>query len=96
MLARRWEITAWLESFETAGLPPGRAAAVRERLADALGLIASHDAYDHLTTVCAWPHEEYVAWASATVPARRRPRVERGNRRCRPCPSAARRPGPGR
>lgn len=44
MLARRWEITGWLESFETAGLPPGRAAAVRERLADALGLIASHDA----------------------------------------------------
>ncbi|MEU4247597.1 helix-turn-helix domain-containing protein [Amycolatopsis sp. NPDC026612] len=39
------------------------------RLADAIGLIMSHEAYDHLTAVCGWAHEEYVAWAVMAVPA---------------------------
>ncbi|MDX3193631.1 helix-turn-helix domain containing protein [Streptomyces sp. MN03-5084-2B] len=39
------------------------------RLADAIGLIMSHEAYDHLTAVCGWTHEEYVTWAAMAVPA---------------------------
>ncbi|MEU0534640.1 TetR/AcrR family transcriptional regulator [Amycolatopsis tolypomycina] len=39
------------------------------RLADAIGLLMSHEAYDHLTAVCGWTHEEYVAWAAKAVPA---------------------------
>ncbi|MFF5986528.1 hypothetical protein [Prauserella flavalba] len=44
-----------------------RARPVHARRREITGPIASHDAYDHLTTVCGWPHEEYVGWASATV-----------------------------
>ena len=39
------------------------------RLADAIGLIMSHEAYDHLTAVCGWGHEEYVTWAAMAVQA---------------------------
>ncbi|SFQ02009.1 DNA-binding transcriptional regulator, AcrR family [Amycolatopsis arida] len=66
-VARRHDITAWLQEFEAAGLLSERDAASRARLADALGLIVSHEAYDHLTDVCGWPHEEYVEWAAAVV-----------------------------
>jgi len=38
-------------------------------LADAIGLIMSHEAYDHLTTVCGWAHEEYVTWAAMAIRA---------------------------
>ncbi|SFW77644.1 TetR/AcrR family transcriptional regulator [Amycolatopsis australiensis] len=61
--ARREEIVARLAA---AGLAPARGS---ERLADAIGLLTSHDAYDHLTGVCGWPHEEYVAWAAAAIQA---------------------------
>jgi AcrR family transcriptional regulator len=62
-VARRTEIVARLEA---AGLaPPGD----RGRLADAIGLLTSHEAYDHLTAVCGWPHEDYVAWAAAAIRA---------------------------
>ncbi|MEU5265283.1 TetR family transcriptional regulator [Amycolatopsis sp. NPDC021455] len=59
-VARRTEI---VERLEAAGL------AASDRLADAIGLITSHEAYDHLTTVCGWAHEEYVAWAAAAIGA---------------------------
>ncbi|WP_410640153.1 TetR/AcrR family transcriptional regulator [Amycolatopsis sp. lyj-346] len=63
-VARRAEIAGRLEA---AGLAPGGGAS--GRLADAIGLIVSHEAYDHLTTVCGWPHEEYVTWAAMAVQA---------------------------
>lgn len=66
-LARRHDITAWLEGFEADQLMLTRDAASRGRLADAIGLIVSHEAYDHLTGVCGWPHEQYIAWATTTV-----------------------------
>ena len=59
-VARRTEIA---ERLEAAGLPAS------DRLADAIGLITSHEAYDHLTEVCGWAHEEYVAWAAAAIGA---------------------------
>ncbi|RSM39353.1 TetR/AcrR family transcriptional regulator [Amycolatopsis balhimycina DSM 5908] len=59
-LARRAEI---VERLEAAGM------AASDRLADAIGLIASHEAYDHLTGVCGWGHEEYVTWAAAAINA---------------------------
>ncbi|MEV7095776.1 TetR/AcrR family transcriptional regulator [Amycolatopsis sp. NPDC051045] len=63
-VARRAEIVGRLEA---AGLAP--AAGAIGRLADALGLILSHEAYDHLTAVCGWAHEQYVAWAVMAVQA---------------------------
>jgi AcrR family transcriptional regulator len=62
--ARRTEIVARLEA---AGLAPGGEAS--GRLADAIGLLTSHEAYDHLTGVCGWAHEEYVTWAAAAIQA---------------------------
>jgi AcrR family transcriptional regulator len=62
-VVRRAEISGRLVA---AGLAGGGAIG---RLADAIGLIMSHEAYDHLTTVCGWAHEEYVAWAAKAVPA---------------------------
>ncbi|MEV6640792.1 helix-turn-helix domain-containing protein [Amycolatopsis sp. NPDC051371] len=62
-VARRTEIVARLEA---AGLAP---AGDSGRLADAIGLLTSHEAYDHLTAVCGWPHEEYVAWTAAAIRA---------------------------
>ncbi|MFB9684123.1 TetR/AcrR family transcriptional regulator [Amycolatopsis plumensis] len=61
---RRAEI---VERLSAAGLVSEGASA--GRLADAIGLITSHEAYDHLTTVCGWAHEEYVAWAALAIPA---------------------------
>lgn len=63
-VARRSEIVARLEA---AGLAPsgGRVGA----LADAIGLLTSHEAYDHLTNVCGWRHEDYVTWAAAAIQA---------------------------
>lgn len=63
-VARRTEITARLSA---AGLAPGGEAV--GRLADAIGLIMSHEAYDHLTEVCGWGHEEYVTWAATAIQA---------------------------
>jgi AcrR family transcriptional regulator len=63
-VVRRAEIA---ERLVTAGLA-GSGGAIG-RLADAIGLIMSHEAYDHLTAVCGWAHEEYVAWAVLAVPA---------------------------
>ncbi len=60
---RRAEIS---ERLSAAGLAPGGSP---DRLADAIGLIMSHEAYDHLTAVCGWPHEDYVTWAAAAVQA---------------------------
>lgn len=65
--ARRRDITAWLETQERAGVLPVRSDTARARLADALGLLVSHEAYEHLTLVCGWPHEEYVAWTASAV-----------------------------
>jgi AcrR family transcriptional regulator len=62
-VARRAEIVARLEA---AGLAPS---GDRGRLADAIGLLTSHEAYDHLTNVCGWPHEDYVAWTAAAITA---------------------------
>ena len=59
-VARRAEI---VERLAAAGLPAS------DRLADAIGLLTSHEAYDHLTGVCGWAHEEYVAWAVAAIGA---------------------------
>ncbi|MGW3995798.1 TetR/AcrR family transcriptional regulator [Amycolatopsis sp. NPDC004772] len=61
--ARRAEIA---ERLLAAGLAGGGSIG---RLADAIGLLMSHEAYDHLTAVCGWTHEEYVAWAAMAVPA---------------------------
>ncbi|WP_245574092.1 TetR/AcrR family transcriptional regulator [Amycolatopsis nigrescens] len=66
-VARRQDITALLAAFETVGQLPERKPESRDRLADAVGLIASHEAYDHLTNVCGWPHDEYVDWAAASI-----------------------------
>jgi AcrR family transcriptional regulator len=63
-VARRAEIVGRLEA---AGLAPAAGAA--GRLADAIGLITSHEAYDHLTVVCGWAHEQYVAWAAVAIEA---------------------------
>ncbi|WP_410616995.1 TetR/AcrR family transcriptional regulator [Amycolatopsis sp. lyj-109] len=60
---RRAEISGRLVA---AGLAGGGAIG---RLADAIGLIMSHEAYDHLTAVCGWAHDEYVAWAVRAVQA---------------------------
>jgi len=62
-VARRAEIVARLE--ETGLAPEGDCG----RLADAIGLLTSHEAYDHLTGVCGWRHEEYVEWAAAAIGA---------------------------
>jgi AcrR family transcriptional regulator len=62
-VARRAEIVARLEE---AGLAPEGDCG---RLADAIGLLTSHEAYDHLTGVCGWRHEEYVEWAAAAIGA---------------------------
>ncbi|KDN16981.1 TetR/AcrR family transcriptional regulator [Amycolatopsis rifamycinica] len=63
-VARRAEIAGRLSA---AGLAPkGEGIG---RLADAVGLVMSHEAYDHLTAVCGWTHEEYVAWAAKAVQA---------------------------
>ncbi|MGK3203527.1 TetR/AcrR family transcriptional regulator [Amycolatopsis sp. MEPSY49] len=58
VVARRAEIVARLEE---AGVPAS------DRLADAIGLLTSHEAYDHLTGVCGWPHEDYVTWATEAI-----------------------------
>lgn len=68
-VARRREVADQIEAIETAGLIPAREPGERERLADAVGLLVSHDAYEHLTTICGWSHEEYLAWAVPTVSA---------------------------
>lgn len=57
-VARRTEIVARLEAV---GL------AADGRLADAIGLLTSHETYEHLTSVCGWPHEDYVTWAAAAI-----------------------------
>ena len=62
--ARRAEIT---DRLSAAGLAPSGEGC--GRLADAIGLITSHEAYDHLTNVCGWRHEEYVSWAAAAIGA---------------------------
>ncbi|MBE8516508.1 TetR/AcrR family transcriptional regulator [Amycolatopsis sp. H6(2020)] len=62
-VVRRAEIAGRLSA---AGLAGGGAIGL---LADAIGLIMSHEAYDHLTTVCGWAHEEYVTWAAMAVQA---------------------------
>ena len=62
-VVRRAEIA---ERLVAAGLAGGGSIG---RLADAIGLIMSHEAYDHLTTVCGWAHEEYVTWAAMAVQA---------------------------
>jgi AcrR family transcriptional regulator len=67
-VARRAEIVARLEA---AGF------AASARLADAIGLLTSHEAYDHLTNVCGWPHEDYVAWAAEAIQAQLGPRQTR-------------------
>jgi AcrR family transcriptional regulator len=67
-VARRAEIVARLEAA-------GFAASVR--LADAIGLLTSHEAYDHLTNVCGWPHGDYVAWAAEAIQAQLGPRQTR-------------------
>ncbi|VVJ17342.1 Transcriptional regulator [Amycolatopsis camponoti] len=59
-VARRAEIVARLEA---AGMPASG------RLADAIGLLTSHEAYDHLTAVCGWPHEDYVTWTAEAIQA---------------------------
>ncbi|WP_257919367.1 TetR/AcrR family transcriptional regulator [Amycolatopsis iheyensis] len=59
-VARREEIK---ERLALAGFPAS------DRLADAVGLLTSHEAYDHLTSVCGWPHEDYVTWAAAAIQA---------------------------
>ncbi|MCP2253524.1 transcriptional regulator, TetR family [Prauserella aidingensis] len=64
---RRREIATWLETFENAGVLPSRDATSRERLADTIGLLTSHDAYDHLVTVCGWPHGDFAPWATAAI-----------------------------
>ncbi|MCR3721235.1 MULTISPECIES: TetR/AcrR family transcriptional regulator [Prauserella salsuginis group] len=64
---RRREITTWLEAPESAGMLPTRDATSRARLADMLGLLTSHDAYDHLVTVCGWPHDDFASWTSAAI-----------------------------
>lgn len=61
-VARRTEIVARLEA---AGLAPGGEAS--GQLADAIGLLTSHEAYDHMTTVCGWSHEQYVNWAATAI-----------------------------
>ncbi|MEV6878920.1 helix-turn-helix domain-containing protein [Amycolatopsis sp. NPDC051128] len=63
-VARREEIAARLAA---AGLAPS--GGDLGRLADAIGLLTSHEAYDHLTGVCGWRHEEYTAWATAAIGA---------------------------
>ncbi len=63
-VARRTEIAGRLSA---AGLAPEGGEI--GRLADAVGLVMSHEAYDHLTQVCGWPHEDYVTWATAAVQA---------------------------
>ncbi|MGW3962326.1 TetR/AcrR family transcriptional regulator [Amycolatopsis sp. NPDC005003] len=62
-VVRRADIAGRLTA---AGLAGGEAIG---RLADAIGLIMSHEAYDHLTAVCGWAHEEYVTWAAKAVQA---------------------------
>ncbi|SEF37688.1 DNA-binding transcriptional regulator, AcrR family [Amycolatopsis pretoriensis] len=59
-VARRAEIK---ERLTEAGVPAS------DRLADAIGLLTSHEAYDHLTGVCGWPHEDYVAWTVEAIRA---------------------------
>ncbi|HET6706201.1 helix-turn-helix domain-containing protein [Amycolatopsis sp.] len=63
-VARRAEIAGRLSA---AGLAPEGGEI--GRLADAVGLVMSHEAYDHLTQVCGWPHEDYVTWATAAIRA---------------------------
>ncbi|MEV4142692.1 TetR/AcrR family transcriptional regulator [Amycolatopsis sp. NPDC049691] len=59
-VARRAEIK---ERLTQAGAPAS------DRLADAIGLLTSHEAYDHLTGVCGWPHEDYVTWTAEAIRA---------------------------
>ncbi len=59
-VARRAEI---VDRLAAAGLTPSG------RLADAIGLLTSHESYDHLTGVCGWPHDDYVTWAAAAIRA---------------------------
>lgn len=66
-VARRQEITTWLAALEDAELLSVRDSASRGRLADGIGLIVSHEAYEHLTDVCGWSHDEYVEWAAADI-----------------------------
>ncbi|MET8996765.1 TetR/AcrR family transcriptional regulator [Amycolatopsis sp. Hca4] len=63
VVVRRAEIA---ERLSAAGLASGGSLG---RLADAIGLIMSHEAYDHLTAVCGWPHEDYVTWAASAIRA---------------------------
>ncbi|GAA1194919.1 TetR/AcrR family transcriptional regulator [Prauserella alba] len=64
---RRREIATWLETSENAGGLPSRDATSRARLADMIGLLTSHDAYDHLVTVCGWPHDDFATWTAAAI-----------------------------
>lgn len=64
---RRHEISAWLEACEHSGALLSRDVTSRERLADMIGLLTSHEAYDHLVTVCGWPHDDVAAWTSAAI-----------------------------
>ncbi|WP_372660096.1 TetR/AcrR family transcriptional regulator [Amycolatopsis kentuckyensis] len=59
-VARRAEIK---ERLTEAGVPAS------DRLADAIGLLTSHEAYDHLTGMCGWPHDDYVTWATEAIQA---------------------------
>lgn len=63
---RRREITAWLETSAFADVP-SQDATSRERLADTIGLLTSHEAYDHLVTVCGWPHDDFAPWVTAAI-----------------------------
>ncbi|KMS82346.1 TetR/AcrR family transcriptional regulator [Prauserella rugosa] len=65
--ARRRDIASWLATYEDAGMLAPRDETARGRLADALGLLVSHDAYDQLVGVCGWPHTDFVTWTAAAI-----------------------------
>ena len=64
LAARRRDLLALLDVLAAAGsaLPRDRGA-----LADAIGLLTSHDAYDHLVSGCGWTPAAYRDWATGAV-----------------------------
>lgn len=64
---RRSQIVDLVRELERARLVHRRTHARRRRVADAVGLVVSHEAYDQLVTLCGWSERAYADWAVDTV-----------------------------
>lgn len=60
---RRRDLSGLVRVLEESGLAPRRSERSRRQVADAIGLLISHEGYEQLVTLCGWSERAYATWA---------------------------------